>query len=61
LTVEGAFIIINAIFNYIIGEYMEKQTWQAPELKELIIENTQGGANPGSMEGTTYFSATSNP
>jgi len=40
---------------------MEKQTWQAPELKELIIENTQGGVNAGSMEGTTYFSATSNP
>lgn len=54
-------MIINAIINYIIGESMEKQTWQAPELKELIIENTQGGANPGSMEGTTYFSATSNP
>jgi hypothetical protein len=33
---------------------MEKQTWQAPELKELPLEQTQGGSIVTPSENATY-------
>ncbi len=55
-------MIINAIINYIIGESMEKQTWQAPEIKELSIDQTLGGVVSSSIElFTALYLATINP
>lgn len=40
---------------------MEKQTWQAPELKELTIEQTLGGAVPTPSENASFHPTTSVP
>jgi len=40
---------------------MEKQTWQAPELKELTIEQTLGGLVSTPSENPTFHFTTSNP